>query len=353
MNLLAFLGNKKLLGVDIGTANIKIAELDSGPRGVLLTSFVMAPTPEGAISAGDIANSAIVAQAIQGLWEKLGTRQKKICTGLWGTSVIVKKVSMPKVDKKLISKQIMWEAEQYIPFDLSEIALDYQLLSSSSSSDLMDVLLVAAQNAQISELVSATKNAKLDPQIIDVNAFAFANCFEVNYGIRKNSTLGLLNLGATNTSFLVISNGEIVFSRDIPLGGATYTNEISKEMGLSYREAEALKVSASSSRDIPEQVQSIISNTNENLAEEVRTSLEFYNATPQVAPVEQFFYTGGASLTANLIQKIVQVVGINFNPINPFQKVKTGPRISREYAQQILPYISVAVGLGLRKVGDR
>lgn len=227
-----FFKSKKIIGLDIGTSSIKMAEMNVSRSGAQLVSFGIAPTPPNSVSGGEINDIASVGVTIQSLAAEMKTKRKIVATAMWGTAVIVKKITIPKIDKKLIRDQIRFEAEQYIPFDINNISLAHHILNGSSTADTMDILLVAAQNELVSQYSQAVEVTGLHCGVLDVSGFALANCFEINYGRVPGEVIGILNFGASITNFVVISNGDVIFCRDIPVGGANYTNEIHKAMGV-------------------------------------------------------------------------------------------------------------------------
>lgn len=349
-----FFKSKKVLGLDIGTSSIKIAELDVSRGGAQLLSFGFAPTPPNSVTAGEITDVTSVGLAVQGLVSEIGSKRKNISTGMWGTAVIVKKITIPKMDKKLIQDQIRFEAEQYIPFDINNISLAHHVLNTSSSDDTIDLLLIAAQNELVFQYTAVVESTGLQCSVLDVSGFALANSFEINYGKFSRDVIGILNFGASITNFVVIHNGDVVFCRDIPVGGQNYTNEIHKSLGISAQEAEALKLSAVSRRgEVPAEVHSIISSTNDLVTEEVRNSLDFLSATTNGLSLTRCFYTGGSSPTTGLIENVSRATGIAFEPFNPFAKVKgNSKKFSRDYLNQISHFAAIATGLGMRKSGD-
>ncbi|MFZ4403703.1 MAG: type IV pilus assembly protein PilM [Pseudobdellovibrionaceae bacterium] len=348
-----FFKSKRLIGLDIGSSSIKIAEVEHGRNGAELLSFGMAPTPPGAVSGGEILDVASVSTTIRVLLSELRTNRKNICTGMWGTAVIVKKITIPKIDKKLIKDQIRFEAEQYIPFDSNNINLAYNVLPSSSSQDTMDLVLIAAQNELIRQYTQAVESAGYNCSVIDVSGFGLANNFELNYRKYTNEAIGLLNFGASVTNFVVLDKGEVIFCRDIPVGGANYTNEIHKSLGITLHEAESLKLSAVLKKEVPDEVHSIISATNETITEEVKGSVDFLMASNAGVNLNRCFFTGGSSATPGLVQNISQSLGVNLESFNPFQKIKVSPKkFSPQYLAQIAPFAGVVLGLALRKMGD-
>jgi type IV pilus assembly protein PilM len=349
-----FFQSKKLIGLDIGTANIKMAEVDFSKKGSTLVNFAILPTPARAINAGEIADPAAISDALKVLLGNLGTKRKNTAVGLWGTSVISKRIVIPQMDEKLVSGQIRWEAEQYIPFDINEVNIDFKILKSfQSSPENMDILLVAARQDMAFLYQDIVQSAGLTCSVIDVSGFALANCFLNNWGSQKGQTVALLNVGAAITNFVVIENGEVIFCRDIPIGGLTYTTEIHKGMGISMEEAEAMKISACTGQAAPEDVTRIIAASHESLAEEVQSSLDFFVNTTPGLPVQQCLITGGASRTTGLINFLSQHTKMGFQIFDPFRSVKVNERVmTSDYTNEIRDFASVAMGLGMRAAGD-
>lgn len=348
-----FFKSKKVIGLDIGTSSIKLAEMDVSGKGAQLLSFGFAPTPPNSVSGGEIVDISSVGMAIQSLVQEIASKRKAVATAMWGTAVIVKKITIPKIDKKLVQDQIRFEAEQYIPFDINNISLAHHVLSYSASPDTMDVLLIAAQNELVGQYTQVIEMSGMSCSVLDVSGFALANSFELNYGKFSGEVIGLLNFGASITNFVVIQNGEVIFCRDIPVGGANYTNEIHKAMGVTVAEAEALKLSAVSRREVPDEVHSVISATNEAVTEEIRNSLDFLSATTNGLVLNRCLYTGGSSATSGLIETVSRITGIYMEPFNPFLKIQANPKkFSPDYLEQISPFAGVVTGLALRQVGD-
>ena len=348
-----FFKSKKVIGLDIGTSSIKLAEMDFNRNGAQLLSFGFAPTPPNAVSGGEIIDVGSIGMSIQSLINEVKTKRKHIATAMWGTAVIVKKITIPRMDKKMVRDQIRFEAEQYIPFDINNISLAHHILQSSASPDTMDILLIAAQNELVTQYTQVIEVSGYTCSILDVSGFALANSFEMNYGKMPGEVVGILNFGASITNFVVLHNGEVIFCRDIPVGGANYTNEIHKTMGITVGEAEALKLNAVSRREVPDEVHSVISATNEAVSEEIRSSLDFLSATTNGLILSRCFYTGGSSATSGLVETVSRVTGLRMEQFNPFIKVKANPKkFSQDYLNQISTFAGVVTGLGMREQGD-
>lgn len=347
-----FFGSKKVIGLDIGTSSIKIAELDVGRNSVQLVSFGFAPTPSNTLNSGEVVDSGSLSQAIRLLVAEMKSKRKYVATGMWGTAVIVKKITVPKIDKKLIGEQIKWEAEQYIPFDINNISLDYQIINSASAGETIDILLIAAQNELVAQYIQTVQGAGLQVGVLDVSGFALANIFEFNYGKIPNQSVAILNIGAGITNFVVVHSGEVIFSRDVPVGGFNYTNEIHKEMGITLQEAESLKISAMAQGPVPDEVHSIISATNDLVTEEIRNSFEFFSGSNSGYQISRCFVTGGASVAPGLIEQISRATTVASDLMNPFNKVRPSKQFNQSYLHQIAPFAAISMGLGLRKPGD-
>ncbi len=345
-------GSKNLLGVDIGSSTIKIAELESSRKGYELSSFGVMPLARGVINSGEIIDPVNVGQSIKSLAASMKSKRNLVVSGLFGSAVIVKKISMPKMDTKLVAEQIKWEAEQYIPFDINDVTIEYKILKSAGSSETMDILLVAAKQDLVFRYIEAIEAAQLKLESLDINGFGLANCFEFNYGVQQG-VVGLLNFGAASTNFVVIDKGDVIYCRDILIGGFNYTNDIMQTMNISFEESEALKISASMGQEVPTEVNTQIMSTNEHYVEEVKSSLEFFNAASGNLSVSRFYVTGGGIFVPGLVASVSKSTNIPYEVLDPFLKISFNKKnLSPEYIEQIRPMSAIAIGLGLRKVGD-
>jgi type IV pilus assembly protein PilM len=345
-------GSKKLLALDIGTSSIKLVEVESTRSGIQLSNFAFVPTPAGSIVAGEITNPEALTNAIRELIAQTNTKRRRAVTAIWGTAVITKKISIPRIEERLLGEQLKWEAEQYIPFDINEVNLEYYIIrNASSSADQMSVLLVAAKRDLVLRYAEVIEAAGLSCTIVDVAGFALGNCFEANYGQTQGQIVAVLNLGASVTNFIVVENGEVAFSRDIPVGGSTYTSDIQKVMGISLEEAESLKVSAGTGQAVPQEVTDTINQTNEAMGEEIRRSFDFYLATSTDVTISKVYVTGGAIGVPGLFDQLQLSLGMPLERLNPFLAIGFNPRqFTQDYINQIAPYASIGLGLALRQV---
>lgn len=349
-----FFDSKKTVAIDIGTSSIKLAELDHTRSGWMLRRFGVVSVNPGWVREGEIVEPQAVSETIRSMVQSLKCKRKHVCSGLFGNAVIIKRISMAPIEENLIAEAVKWEAEQYIPFEINEAAVDYHIINSKNRSpgDNLDVLLVGAKQDYIFRYIEAIESAELKFSIMDVEAFALANCFEVNYG-KVPGLVALLDIGAGVSTLVIIENGEVVFTRDSMLGGMTYTSELQKSMGISLPEAESLKISAALGQEVPPEVHAILSSTTEQVVEEIRNAFEFFAATGGGNRITKMFVTGGTVFIPRLVEQISVALGVQFEIFNPFQNIKYDSKnLTAEYVSQIQSISPVALGLGMRQVKE-
>jgi type IV pilus assembly protein PilM len=350
-----FFKSKQQLGLDIGSSSVKFAEVQFNKGVARLDSFYFAQTPQGMITGGEIQSNIGLGNLIAQTVSQHQIKQKTVSAGVWGSGVIVKKISVPKMDVKLLKEQVKFEAEQYIPYGLDEVNIEFSILKHQSSfADSMDLLLVAVKKDLVMSYAEAIEGADLSLTTMDVNGFALANCFEINYPNLDVNHVGLLNIGASSSNFVVMHNKDVVFVRDIMVGGSNYTQEIQKAMGISQDEAENLKISAATTQDAPAEVIDVLKQTNEAIAEEIQRSVEFYSASSGNAnPIQRFYISGGSYRIPDLIPTLSKVLNAKVEIHNPFIQVTYNSKtLTPDYVNQISPYAPIAVGLAMRKQGD-
>lgn len=348
-----FFSSKKIIGVDLGTSSIKMCELTVNKNGTAsLDNFAFVMTPDEALSNNEIVNALLIGEVIKSGLKESKFSRKNACVGMWGTAAMVKKISMPKVDPKLLRDQIKYEAQQYLPFEVSQVTLEHHLLPFASQTDYMDVLIIAGQNEFITKYKEVIGYAGLKASILDVSCLAFANLFEFNYG-KLNEPVALFNFGKNSTQFIVVFRGEVIFARDLPVGGFHFTNEISKSMGVTLEEAESLKISGTSTKENPEGTRTSMDVAIDYVTEEVKNSIEFYTTSGGDLQITKAYYTGGASLTVGLVDHLRNELKLTFEEINPLLKIQSSnKRLNAQYLKEIAPFMAVSLGLGLREAGD-
>ncbi|ACL64032.1 type IV pilus assembly protein PilM [Anaeromyxobacter dehalogenans 2CP-1] len=349
--------SKLAVGLDIGSSSVKLVQLKEKRGGWALQAFGTAPLPPEAIVDGALMNSSAIVQAIQDVIAQQKLKVKDVAIGVRGHSVIIKKISLPRMSQEELDESIQWEAEQYIPFDVKDVNIDTQILTpDGDAAGQMDVLLVAAKKDMINDYTSVCAEAGLTATVVDVDAFAVQNAFEVNYDGGPDETVVLINVGAAVTNVNVVSHGITTFTRDITMGGNAFTEEIQKQLNISYEEAEALKIGGQGESDavVPQEVERVIQGVAEQLGGEVQRSLDFYASTSGGAALTRVYLSGGTARIPALFRVIEARAGVPVEVLNPFKNIEIDNR--RFDPAMILgaaPSAAVSVGLALRRSGDK
>ncbi|MFW6049996.1 MAG: type IV pilus assembly protein PilM [Myxococcota bacterium] len=341
---------KNLIGVDIGSSSIKVCEIREGRGGVRsLTRFGYHPLPPQAVVDGHIMNSTAIVEGLEKLFHKV--RRRHVALRASGHSVIIKKISMPLMTAAELSEQIGWEAEQHIPFDLSEVHIDYQRLHQRPAEGQMDVLLVAAKKDEIADLTDLASQARLKPHVVDLDAFTVQNVFELGYGAPpEGETVVLIHVGASLTTVNILSEGTTAFTRDIANGGNAITEEIQRQLGIGEEEAEAYKLGGDGRGVVPREVPEIIRQVVEQLAGEIQRSLDFYLATSGDREISRIYVSGGTANVRSLLDAIHQRALVPVEMLDPLRVAQPDPRtVTPAMLEGRVPQLAVAMGLALRK----
>jgi type IV pilus assembly protein PilM len=350
-------GKKKgLVGLDIGSSAIKAVELkSSGKNGdyQLVNLGLELMSPE-AIVDGAIMDAGSVIDAIQRLFTSQKIKAMDVATSVSGNAVIVKKISLPQMSPEELSESIHWEAEQYIPFDIQDVAIDYEVVEGGESAGNMDVLLVAVKKDKISDYTSVIAQAAKTPTIVDVDVFALQNCFEINYGVDPGRVTALLNIGASTMNINIVKDNSSIFNRDIAVGGNHFTDAIQKDLNLSFEQAEALKQGGHVEGASADSVQPILQAVSENIAMEAQKTFDFFRATASDDQLDSIFLSGGTSKVPGLSELLAERFDASVEVMNPFNAITYNPKdFDPDFIADIGPQAAIAVGLAARKVGDR
>src|ERR1700759_2733358 len=249
---------KNLVGVDIGASSIKVVQLKESRKKLQVVRYGFAPLPPQAIIDGHVMDSGAVVEALLKIFHDQKISQKDVAIGVYGQSVIVRKITVPMMTNDELEEQIGWEAEQHIPFDIKVMSIDYEVLRRRPDAGQMDLLLVAAKKDEINDYAAIVREAKLKPIIVDINAFTIQNIFEHQYGLPPDATIALLNLGAAVSSLNIVSKGVSAFTREITNAGNSITEEIRKALSCSYEQAESYKHGGGQAQIVPQEVTAII-----------------------------------------------------------------------------------------------
>jgi len=359
----------QLVGLDIGSHAIKLVEIDHSKRGPILKNFGIIGLPHEAIVEGAVREMEIVAAAIKTLFKNLKTRNKNVATSISGYSVIVKKISINQRDEMELEDTIHDEAEQYIPFDINDVNLDYEVLANDEEGageedgatesggkddgELMEVMLVAAKKDMVDDYDGLLQLAGLSPVVLDVDAFALQNAIEIN----ADETAGcyaVVNLGAEELGINAIKNGVSMFTRDSSYGGSQITDGIASKLEVSFEEAEKMKLGglkAETERSVLEEVfTSVVS----GWVQEIKRALDFLASTYPDEVIEKIYVSGGSCRVPGFQKYLEMETDIPVVELNPFANLEINPKtFDPSYLSYMAPQAAVAVGLALRGIGDK
>ncbi|MBI4456841.1 MAG: type IV pilus assembly protein PilM [Acidobacteria bacterium] len=349
-----FATNKQLVGLDIGSAVIKAVELRPLTDGDYeLTSLGMEPLPPDTIVDGAIISKIPVAEAITKIFKEKQIKNRKIATSLSGHSVIVKKITVPLQTSEELEESIQWEAEQYIPFEISDVHIDYHILKEDSAGKNMDIVLVAVKKEKITDHTSVISMAGKVPVVVDVDAFALQNAYELNYQPASDAVVALLNIGASTMTISVVRGAEFTFTRDITIGANHYSDFFQKEMHITQEEAERLKRGDYRDTEERQQAEKTLRTVSEILVLEIQKTLDYFKATSSTVEITKLYLSGGGSHTPGLRNHFQQRLQIPTEPFDAFRTIKQLPAgFTRNYLDTIAPDMAVAVGLALRSARE-
>ncbi|HUV60448.1 MAG TPA: type IV pilus assembly protein PilM [Desulfatiglandales bacterium] len=351
----------RLIGIDIGSHSIKIVDIDDSKKGMVLKNFGMIELPQDSIVEGSIKEMEIVSSALKNLLKNLKIKNKNVATSISGYSVIVKKITIPKREEVGLEKSIQSEAEQYIPFDINDVNLDFQILPSEKEGteeeekkELMDVLLVAAKKDMVEEYISLLHLTDLNPMVLDIDAFALQNAFEIS-NHEQSGCHALVNIGAQQLTINVIKDGASIFTRDSSYGGSQITSEIQQRLNISYQEAEMIKLGTKPLETEKKPIiEEIFSSTVTKWAQEVKRALDFVATTFIDVKVENVLLSGGSSLIKGFSKYLGLETGLKIEMLNPFGNLEIKEKLfDANYLNYHAPMAAISIGLALRSIGDR
>lgn len=360
----------QLIGLDIGSHSIKLVEIDDSKKGLILKNFGIIGLPKDAIVEGSIKEMGVAASAIKTLIKNLNVKNKNVAISISGFSVIVKKITISKREESELESSIQEEAEQYIPFDISDVNLDYEILtrpeeettgeqeeeaSAKKASDtMMDVMLVAAKKDIIEDYESLIQLAGLNPMVMDVDAFSLQNAYEISSG-DSSGCYAIINVGAEELGINAIKDGVSMFTRDSSYGGSQITDAIMTKFNVSFEEAEKIKLGGTKIDDKEKgALEEIFTTMISGWVQEIKRALDFLSTTYPDETIEKILVSGGAYRVPGFLKYLEMETEIPIEELNPFANLQINEKIfDPRYLSYIAPQAGVAVGLALRSVGDK
>jgi len=342
-------GRRSSIGLDIGSGHLKVVQLKDIKGGYELELFDMLPLAPELIVDGSVIDSLRLIDSLKELIKKAKIKTKDAVISIAGhSSVIIKRVSLPEMSEEELSESIKFEAEQYIPFDIEDVNLDFQILGPKEEPGQMDVMLVAVKKDIINEYLSVVKEAGLSSVIVDVNSFALENIYEINYEIEPDKNIAIVNIGASTINMNILKGGISVFTRDSAVGSNLHTEALQREFNLTYEIAERLKRGEPVENVSPQDAHSVMDSASEEIIGEVNRSLEYFHED-----VNEVILSGGCSLITNFPKLLAEKIGKEVKVMEPFKNIKIPKKFDITYIEEMAPMAAVAAGLALRRPGDR
>ena len=337
---------KPLIGLDIGSSSIKLVALARARGGWRLVAAAEAPTPDGSVREGLCTDPVAVADALRQVIFKKRPHHQRVAVALSGHAVIVKRLSLPAMSDDQLAEAMSWEAEQYVPFDLAEVQLDYQVLSKrTEASSAMDVLLVAAKRDRIEDRTLVVAQAGCEAVVMDVEAFALANAYALNYPERQEPFVALVHVGHRSTVICLLERGYPAFTRDLPIGGQAYSDALMRVLNVDGATADHLRAGGGARESGQEAARAVVREVTSDLVAEVKKAVDFYRSDAPVEQLSRVVLSGGAREAEGLVELIGAAFTAPVDTFEPFRRISQ----SKQHPAQTGSSFAVAVGLALRQ----
>lgn len=343
-----------LIGLDIGSKTIKLCEVLETRKGAfMLKKIGMVTIPNGAIEDGVIKDPETVSEAIRELFNTQKVKEKNVAVSIGGYSVIVKKIQVQSMTDTELQETIQFEAEQYIPFDIKDVHLDFQILGESLlAADKLDVILVAAKKELVDEYVNLIELSGLRPCVVDIDAFALQNIFEANYDTNED-IVALIDIGAGKTSLNIVRDGATLFMRDVSLGCNQINHKISEQAVCSLEDAETIKITGISSKITPREITDIVSTVIGDWCLEIRRAIDFFYSTYPDDQISLILISGGGANITEFRQTLASETASEVEIINPFRKFSLDKRLDPSFLEKVSPQAAICMGLAIRRIDDK
>jgi type IV pilus assembly protein PilM len=352
-----FAAKKQFVGLDVGSNSLKLAEIVETKNGYTLNHFSEIVLDKGVIEDGLLINADALTEKIKTLFKGTGLQGKAIVTSLSGHATIVKKVTFPLMEEPELRDMIHDEASKYLPFDnMNDVNYDFQIMGQAEyNPNQMEVVLVAAKKDVVENFTKAIESAGLTVMIMDVDTFALETMYEANYDFEPNDVVVMVNIGASITNINVLRGNKSIFTRDFTLAGNTITEAIQSSYRVSFDDAEQMQIFGPNADDSTRDAfrESLLSYA-DPICTEIERSIDYFRSTSGGDSIKKILLSGGIAAIAGITVDLAQRLGIETEILDPFRKIKYNKRtLSSERINEIRTIAAVAVGLALRKVGDK
>jgi type IV pilus assembly protein PilM len=338
------------IGLDIGSSAVRAVEVATGGRGpATLNRVGQVSLPPGAVRDGEIVDTETVADAVRTLWRRHGFKGRRVALGVANQQVVVRQVDLPYLPEDELRASLAFTAQDYIPFPVDQALLDFQVLEHFETEDgqrFSRVLLVAAQKDMVNEVVGVARRAKLEPVLLDLDAFAMVRSLAPESALADGEGELLIDVGADITNIVVQEGGVPRFVRILLMGGGGITEGLMTTLGMDYDEAERVKTAGA--QDASPQSGRVVAERADRFVEEIRGSLDYYRAQTESVSVRGVVITGGGSQLTNLQERLGEALRLPIERGHPMQQLRIGDvGLDPDQLVEAEPYLSVAIGLAL------
>src|SRR5436309_7175708 len=344
---------QSLVGLDIGSHSVKLAEVESqANKGYRLVNWGISPPLGEAIVDGEIMDRQLVVDAIVNLLESRAIRTRNVAASVSGRAVIVKKITMNRLSADDAQQAVYWEAEQHVPYDINDVSLDFEILGASPNDPKqMQVLLVAAKKDMVMSFSDLMREAGLQPIIVDVDSFAAQNALQANYDFGTEEVVAILNIGAEITNINIVQGGVPYFTKDLQVGGHSFIEAAQRKFNLSQSEA-AAAVRGESGAAL--EIAPVIEQACEGLATALERAQAYLRTAGEAGAVSRIMLCGGGALTPDLAEFLNRRIGVPTEIANPLARIAYDPALfAGQDVMKAAPFPTVGLGLALRRLGDR
>ena len=346
MALMGIGRRKRTVGLDVGSGYVKLIVMDHGKGRPRIVKAAATPLVADAIVEGEVMDPTLVASTIRSLFETAGVKERRVVTAVGGRDVIIKRIQMDRMKESDAREVIRWEAEQHVPFDMESVELDFQILDPLDEGLQMSVLLVAAKRELIENKIALLLDAGLEPDIIDIDAFALHNAFELNYPEAMTGVVGFVNIGHETTNVNLLEQGVPVLTRDLAFGTRRLRESLQRERGLTAEAAEDVLEGRTSDPEL----EGFIGERAEEVALGVERAAAFLQASTSHPGLSRIYVCGGGARVLRMAEALADRLQVPAEIANPVQRVDVDPgAFDLISIADMGPMLVLPVGLALRR----
>ena len=348
-----FKKDESFVCLDIGSSTIKMVDVHWVGSSIQVTNWGAVAAPESAIQSNMVAEPQRVGAAIRGLLDAKGIASTRAITAVPGPAVMIKRVTVPIQGAQELENTILFEAGNFIPEDLENVNLDYQIIERRDDNNQMDVLLVAAKKEIVGTYAEAARAAGLSPAIVDVDYFALDNMYEFNYDAVQDQVVALVSIGSRFSSITILRGGCSTFTGDVPVGGRDITDALTRDLGITVEEAEKVKAGKDVGNIDPDQLSMALGPATDARIEEIHYALSFFWTAATDESIDALYLSGGSAGVPELCERLAERAEATVSIADPFARVKFGVGVDEVGLRARSPEFAVAMGLAARRPGDK